>query len=169
MRFSEMVLAAFIASPSGGAAEVEQVRPPSSLRPPAAAVTVHVVHRHQQVKSCKDRGERRCVPVMEDASGAATIRLQLVSPPNTVNASSTTTIVDLPDAIGLQEGSAELGSGQWSVAWVGHSVSGRLALTSGSSPLIALETVSGRCSLRNHRCVLDDRARLRSMGVSDQR
>jgi hypothetical protein len=95
--------------------------------------------------------------------------LHWLNPPSTVGASSSAAAIELPDAIGAQEGSLELAVGQWSVVWAGHSVSGRLALSVARSPLIALETISGRCSLRGDRCILDERAKLRSMAVGDQR
>jgi hypothetical protein len=154
------LLPAFAGGPMG--------HPPSSLHPPPGRTTVLIRHHHVRVQRCSPvkSDPTRCAASYVDESARASVRLQLLEPPSTLEDGARSILVELAAVRAPQQRAVALARGEWRVERVNHAPARRLFVGESGTPRVNLQTTSGSCELERGRCVLNDRVRLRRIVVS---
>jgi len=142
--------------------------PPSSLEPGDEAVAVSISHRHRAVQECLGLGERAvCRGRESDADTATVVRLMPAGVGKAgLRPGSEEVRVSFPHHVGPQEQTVKLAPGDWLIDWPGAPAIGRLHVTAGARPEVALVTTTGRCRPKENHCELDI-SRIRRISIRD--
>lgn len=154
---------------SGARSTRGTVDPPSSLEPVVKHRVVRVSHRHQRTRGCVVRQATAgftCSAQLEESDSTTTVTFSPSGGAVSSVSARRALVVTFGKRAGRQDKSIELALGRWSIDWPGARTVKYVDVGAGSSPVVALRTISGRCDPADRGCTLNANAISRRISVT---